>query len=323
MTTSAHDRQTYRIGTVAKLTGISPDTLRIWERRYAVVEPRRSPGGDREYTRDDIERLQLIKQLIDGGDTIGTIAGLDTEALVSRSAQSTASQTLISQAPHEPCRIIAIGETIAPLLQAEAGGLDGIELLAAELTIDDCLAALPRNPVDVLVIEIPTVHADTTKQIVGWLEDAGARKALVVYRFATTDALQRLPAARIQTVRAPVTPIVVRNLCLGMRPSAGVTEPGPGQARANLSVSPRRYSNESLAKLAMVSSAMQCECPKHLAELITDLVAFERYSAECENRNLKDAALHAYLHATASRARDMIEDALSQVIEVEGIELDS
>ena len=60
-----------------------------------------------------------------------------------------------------------------------------------------------------------------------------------------------------------------------------------------------------------------------LAELISDLVAFERYSSECESRNLKDAALHAYLHATASHARNLIEGALAHVIEVEGIEVDA
>jgi hypothetical protein len=96
-----------------------------------------------------------------------------------------------------------------------------------------------------------------------------------------------------------------------------------GRPGGGLRVKPRRYSNEALSKLAAISTAVNCECPKHLAELITDLVAFERYSAGCENRNLKDAALHAYLHATASHARNLIEDALAHVIEVEGIELDT
>ena len=68
---------------------------------------------------------------------------------------------------------------------------------------------------------------------------------------------------------------------------------------------------------------MNCECPRHLAELITGLVAFERYSSECENRNLKDAALHAYLHATASHARNLIEDALAHVIDVEDIQVEA
>jgi hypothetical protein len=224
--------------------------------------------------------------------------------------------------PRRPCSLLVAGETLAPLLQAETEALEGIDLRAVAATLPDCLAQQPRRPVDVLVIEIPTVHAETARQVVGWLEDAGAQKALLVYRYAADDALQRLPAARVQTVRAPVTASVIRGLCLGMRPAAAIPGAAPGQARADLAVSPRRYSNQELAKLAQVSTAVKCECPKHLAELISDLVAFERYSAECESRNLKDAALHAYLHATASHARNLIEEALAHVVEVEGISLE-
>jgi hypothetical protein len=311
--------QRYRIGAVSRLTGVNPDTLRMWERRYGVVEPVRAPGGGREYSGDDVARLQLIKRLVDGGDAIGSIAGLDTGILFSRYRQAFGSAAA-GRAPRKPCRIIVAGEALAARVQAEAGALKGVELLAAGPTLDDCLSGRPHRTADVLVIEIATVHVDTSRQIVGWLETAGARRALVVYRFSTAEALQRLPAARIQTVRAPVSPVVVRNLCLGMRPLAAAAEAEHDRADLSLSVSARRYSNEVLAKLAQVSSTIQCECPRHLAELISGLVAFERYSSECEIRNLQDAALHAYLHATASHARYLIEDALAHLIEVEGIE---
>ena len=322
MTEPTTTHQTYRIGTVARLTGISPDTLRIWERRYAVVEPMRSPGGGRQYSSGDVERLQLIKQLVDNGDAIGSIAGLDTGALIARSMNTFGATVATERPPRKPCAIMVAGDTLPARLQAEIGELEGMEVLAAGSTVEACVAEKPQRPADVLVIEVSTVHADTTRQILGWLEASGARNALVVYRFAAADALQRLPAARVQTVQAPVTPVVIRSLCLGMRPLAGVSGDSSGRGGVNLSVSPRRYSNEDLSRLAAVSTAVKCECPKHLAELITDLVAFERYSSECENRNLKDAALHAYLHATASHARNIIEDALAHVVEVEGITLD-
>ncbi len=315
--------QTYRIGTVSRLTGISPDTLRVWERRYSVVEPVRSAGGGREYSRADIERLQLIKQLVDAGDAIGSIARLDTDALLARTAGEYNSALQVEQAVKRPCRVIAVGDSLGAMLKADIASLEGVELVATTSRIDSDPQLQPGPAADVLVIEIATLHTDTTRQIIGWLEDLGVHKALVIYRFATSEALQRLPAARIQTVRAPVTSLVVRNLCLGMRPqvtpkSANLTSEHAG---ASLAVTPRRYSNEVLAALAQVSPAMKCECPKHLAELITDLVAFERYSAECENLNNKDAAVHAYLHATASQARELIEGALTDVIEVEGINL--
>ena len=77
MKTEINDETTgYKIGAVARLTGISPDTLRIWERRYDVVTPERTSTGDRLYSSEDITRLQLIKRLVDSGNGIGSVASL-------------------------------------------------------------------------------------------------------------------------------------------------------------------------------------------------------------------------------------------------------
>ena len=57
MNTQSEMRSTgYRIGAVAKLTGISPDALRVWERRYAVVKTGGTSSGGRLYSDDDIAR---------------------------------------------------------------------------------------------------------------------------------------------------------------------------------------------------------------------------------------------------------------------------
>lgn len=71
----------YRIGTVARLTGISSYALRAWERRYAVVKPDRSAGGDRLYSDADVARLKLIGELLEEGHSIGQIARLPTAEL--------------------------------------------------------------------------------------------------------------------------------------------------------------------------------------------------------------------------------------------------
>ena len=72
---------TYPLGAAARLTGISPDTLRAWERRYEVVVPLRTPGGTRRYTATDLERLTLVKTAIDRGHRIGQVARLENEEL--------------------------------------------------------------------------------------------------------------------------------------------------------------------------------------------------------------------------------------------------
>jgi DNA-binding transcriptional MerR regulator/methylmalonyl-CoA mutase cobalamin-binding subunit len=77
---------TYPLRAAARLTGLSPELLRAWERRYGVVEPMRTPGGTRRYTAADLERLRLIKAAVDAGHRIGQVARLDLDELRNRGA---------------------------------------------------------------------------------------------------------------------------------------------------------------------------------------------------------------------------------------------
>lgn len=69
------------IGAVERDTGLTKDTLRIWERRYGFPRPQRDAFGERVYPRDQVERLRAIKRMIDAGFRPGKIIGLDVEAL--------------------------------------------------------------------------------------------------------------------------------------------------------------------------------------------------------------------------------------------------
>jgi DNA-binding transcriptional MerR regulator len=74
--TELHRDAKYQIGAVARVTGLSTHTIRVWERRYAVVEPARTPGGSRVYSDADVSKLRLLKRLTDDGHSIGRIAHL-------------------------------------------------------------------------------------------------------------------------------------------------------------------------------------------------------------------------------------------------------
>jgi len=71
-----------RSGTAARLAGLSPLTLRVWEHHYGVVVPPRVASGQRRYSVKDVERLRLIQRLTLGGRAIGAAACLDTDAMV-------------------------------------------------------------------------------------------------------------------------------------------------------------------------------------------------------------------------------------------------
>ena len=71
----------YRIGTLARLTGVTTHAIRIWERRYRALVPSRTAGGARLYTDSDVQRLRLVKKLLERGYTISAVAKLDIAEL--------------------------------------------------------------------------------------------------------------------------------------------------------------------------------------------------------------------------------------------------
>ena len=76
--------RTYEIHEVAELTGLAAARLRVWERRYEVVRPRRQPNGYRAYTADQVALLRAFARLIDGGDRIGDLAARPREEVLAR-----------------------------------------------------------------------------------------------------------------------------------------------------------------------------------------------------------------------------------------------
>jgi CheY-like chemotaxis protein len=62
---------TYSIGAVARMVGVPPATLRTWEERYRIVEPVRSEGGHRLYSRLDVERLRFVADRVREGISPG------------------------------------------------------------------------------------------------------------------------------------------------------------------------------------------------------------------------------------------------------------
>jgi DNA-binding transcriptional MerR regulator/methylmalonyl-CoA mutase cobalamin-binding subunit len=72
---------TLSIAAVERDTGLSKDTLRVWERRYGFPVPSRDEGGERAYPLDQVEKLRLLKRLLDAGHRPGRVVGMPHEAL--------------------------------------------------------------------------------------------------------------------------------------------------------------------------------------------------------------------------------------------------
>ncbi len=72
---------TLSIAAVERDTGLSKDTLRVWERRYGFPSPGRDALGERAYSLADVEKLRIIKRLLDAGHRPGRVVTQTLEQL--------------------------------------------------------------------------------------------------------------------------------------------------------------------------------------------------------------------------------------------------
>ena len=69
------------IAAVERETGLSKDLLRVWERRYGFPSPSRDAFGERAYPADQVDRLHLLRRLLDAGHRPGRVVPLPAERL--------------------------------------------------------------------------------------------------------------------------------------------------------------------------------------------------------------------------------------------------
>lgn len=69
------------IQVVARRTGLTADVIRVWERRYKVVNPKRASNSRRLYSDEDVEKLNLLRRATSAGRRIGDVAFLSMEEL--------------------------------------------------------------------------------------------------------------------------------------------------------------------------------------------------------------------------------------------------
>ena len=324
--TSTHKGQNdYTIGAVARLTGLSTQLIRAWEQRYGAVVAERAANGRRIYDTQDIEKLGLLKVLTERGIAISTIANLDVEALRQRVGEA----DQVALKPLEgKVRVAALGSFVPDLLRREVIDANPVELVAAGADPERFVADVKNVRPDVLVLEVANLAPDSPERLAHIRDASGAGETIVAYGFGRSDDEKALARQGFRLLRTPVMAdeLAVCLLAAAVKLRAGehyTPPPAPvDQAEERAAAAPpRRFSQEQLASLAGIASTVDCECPNHMADVVQTLSAFESYSAQCEDRNEQDAALHAYLHQRTAHARAMMEEALAHLVEVEGLKL--
>ena len=181
----------YPIRAVARMTGLSVDTLRAWERRYQAVVPDRGDRG-RVYTDRHVERLKLLAALVESGHAIGSIAAKPDTTLRRLRTEGGSVQAAVAQA----------GVDLEPLFRAmKQYDLDTID---AQLTRHAIL--LP--PADLIFsVVLPVLREAGDRWEAGAISPAHEHLASGLIRGVLGGLLRSLPrtagAARIVFATPP------------------------------------------------------------------------------------------------------------------------
>jgi DNA-binding transcriptional MerR regulator len=317
MPTASLSEPTFTIGAVARLTGISVDTLRVWERRYEGLAPARTSTNRRRYGEKDIRRLTLIKQLLDQGHSVGAVAHL-SEAALREHLNLFVEPDRPPEPPAGPVPVVLFGETLPFLMKGWANDLPELEIVGSYAVYAEFEKAALGRKAAVLVAEWMTLQFAGIDRLHALMQRVAAGRALAVYGFARREDLEHARKLGISTLKAPVSASTLAAACAGGHSARGAV----ALPAAVGEIPPRRFDNETLGRLANLQSRLRCECPHHLTDLLYRLNAFEAYSLDCENRDERDADLHARLFRATAQARSLIEAALAHLIKVEAIELE-
>lgn len=331
---------TYRSGAAARLSGVPVETLRVWERRYGVTDPSRSERGQRQYSFEDVRRLGLIKQLVDAGNSIGAVAHLDLQqllAMLSAVANLPAAQSQV-QLSNGVLRIALVGVMLRQSLINLNPEQSKLSLVQTAFNLKQAPMQLKDVKVDVMVVEQGELTAPEEQiPLLGLAQQAcQATAVLILYRFASSDAIRQLRLAGFHVARIPADMLEVDHLCrvamaraltlaeqqgrMGRVKKNGMRQVDAARNKKSNVIPARLLDDEHLTHIAKFATSIHCECPRHLVDLLQMLTSFERYSAQCENRNEDDASLHRDLHYTAAHARSALEQALVRVAQAEGIQ---
>lgn len=333
-------RPSYRSGAVARMAGMPVATLRVWQQRYQAVQPITSASGHRLYSAADVERLKLLRRLTEKGNAIGLLAALDTRQLLEMmqvSKISTSSNDESIPPKQITISIVVVGKALARRLkQKNFQRSNGIKLKwvgVFDSLAESTQAALgsTQQSIDLLLMHSASLQPDTLQVLRIAQEAWQAHSTAVVYGYSNTATRAEFIHSSIPLLREPIDDASLFQWFFELEITSTKKDKHHTINKLDCNVmdlterevSAPKFTDDVLTAFAGMSSTIACECPSHLAGLLMQISHFETYSSDCNNRNVADAQLHAYLQKVSGVARMLFETALEHVAITEGLPLPS
>ena len=292
------------IGAISRETGIHVSTIRMWEARYGALTPVRTEGGARRYSSTDLERLRLIKQLLDRGHKPSALASLSLDQLHAELFGPDKRGATVQTAR----RIASMGSATwrsilftDPAMKAWTPTSHFDELTEVEHRLESF---------DVGIVLTPALQMNLAKYLAAALSMYKDKTLIVIYEFSSSSVIRFLSALGIECIKYPAAPMDLARSLSAIVEARQANYQTPAQPRFGI---------EQLQTIAATDSNLLCECPKHLASLIISLHSFIQYSNQCVNDAPKDALIHEKLRDIASLGIVQLESGLDLVLEADKI----
>ncbi len=288
----------YRIGSVARLTGIAVERLRAWERRHGLA-PARKVGKTRYYSDEQVLWLKTVKHLIDAGQPISSLVELTQDQLDARLTPARAERAATARS----ARVALIGSN---LLLLEQQVTPRLQIVRRSANVDAFLAGWDLESPDellpdVIVVQVPVLQLTPLEQLQDTVPDA---QLLVLYEFATPGQRSAATAADFELLSWPQSFAEIERLATA----------AAGTALISSQAVERHFSDEELIAIA-ASHEDATECPRHLTRLITDLNAFAAFAEALVEEAQAPAGCYRQVHADATQARALLERSLDQLMD--------
>ena len=254
-----------------------------------------------------------MKRLTELGHSVSSLAKLSNDELRDRLNASLASEPGKYAEQLSKLRVVFANDALRLRLSREL-------LIHEDITVVDFPNKNPSSVMepraDIVIVDLVTLNEESLSDVRHYLVETGCESAVVIFNFGTKKSILELEDAGVVCLKGSVAAAEIYRACRSIKPTVSNSRPA-----LNQTVTSPRFTNEQLSRIAALTSKIACECPNHLAELIINLTAFEKYSSECANRNEEDAQLHSQLNQAAGASRLILEESLIRLMEIEGIEV--
>jgi hypothetical protein len=168
--------------------------------------------------------------------------------------------------------------------------------------------------IDGLVVEYSGLSEASRESLAVLATAVGTANVLVLHRYSNTRLLAEWEQQGYATAKFPPDPAFLA-LHLTLQATAQDTGLGAQNLGQLAAGKPRLFSEIELSEARQQRSALDCECPRHITDLVRALAAFEEYSASCSVENWQDASVHACVYVYTGQARWLMEKALGLVLD--------